>query len=117
MDAAKNASKTVLLDGTCTVFYTELSWLSETELVANRVTQTSPGAFRTDLVRIDVATSSVTVLAGSGDVFALSVSPSLRLVAFMRGAGGADVLDVDAATTLHLANGYAPQVSRDGTWP
>ncbi|MFN8188443.1 MAG: hypothetical protein U0R69_15340 [Gaiellales bacterium] len=116
-EARKGAAPTTLLDGDCDAFYTELAWLSATELVATRVTRTAPDTFRTDLVSIDVATSAVTVLAGSGDVFALSVSPTLRLVAFMRGAGGADVLDIDTMTTRQLANAFAPQVSRDGTWP
>ncbi len=117
-EASKGASATTLLDGTCDVFYTELAWLSSTELVANRVTRTAPDTFRTDLVLVDAATSAVTVLFGSGDVFAVSVSPLLRLVAFMRGSGGGEVLAVDLpATPLHLPDAFAPQVARDGTWP
>lgn len=116
-EARPGAAPEVLLDGTCEVFYSQLGWLSAEELIAIRVTRTAPETFRADLVRVDVPTATVTVLDGTGDALAPSVSPALRLVGYMHGTGEGEVLDVDTGRSLELPDSFAPQISRDGSWP
>ena len=114
--AVKGAAARVLLDGSCAVFYTEPHWLSASELAAVRLTRTAPGVYRNDLVLVDTATSAVAVLASSGDVFGLSVSPGRRMIGYMRFAVGSVLFDVDDHTTVTVPNGFAPKLAGDRTW-
>ncbi|MCC6222010.1 MAG: hypothetical protein IT201_00790 [Thermoleophilia bacterium] len=108
----EGASAVTLLDGSCTVFYTEPAWLSDTELVAVRLTRTAPGAYRNDLVLVAADTAAVSVLAAPGDVFALSASASRRLVGYMRFTTGGSVLyDVDARSSRVLPSALGPRLT------
>lgn len=109
---AEGAAAATLLDGSCAVFYSEPAWLSDTELVSVRLTRTAPGEYRNDLVLVDAATSSVTVLAEPGDVFGLSASASQRLVGYMRfTTGGSELYDVDARAARALPGAFAPRLT------
>jgi hypothetical protein len=117
MKARRGAPKTVLLDGTCAVFYTEPRWVSGAALAAVRLTRTAPGVYENDVVLVDIATQSVTALTAYGDVFGLSASPALDTVAFSRGAGSAVVLDLATLTPVDIPGGLAPKLAGDRAWP
>lgn len=111
------APKTVLLDGTCAVFYTEPRWVSDTALAAVRLSRTSPGVYAGDLVLVDASTYAVSVLAAHGDVFGVSASAALSSVAFIRGAGSSVVIDLATQTPLDVPGGFAPKLAGDRAWP
>jgi hypothetical protein len=115
--AGKGAPRTTLLDGSCALFYTEPRWVSGSTLAAIRLTRVAPGVYDSDLVLVDVATKTVTPLTSTGDVFGLSASSTVGLAAVMRGSGGVDLWDVDAATSVHVPGAFAPKTSGDRAWP
>jgi hypothetical protein len=117
MEAEPGATKTVLVPGTCAVFYTEPRWVSGTALAAVRLTRTSPGVYENDVVLVDAATHAVTALTAYGDVFGLSASPALDTVAFIRGAGSAVLLDLATLTPVDIPGGFAPKLAGDRAWP
>jgi hypothetical protein len=117
METRPGASKTVLLDGTCTVFYTEPRWVSDDALAAIRLTRTAPGVYENDVVLVDAETQGVTALTAYGDVFGLSASPALDTVAFIRGAGSAVLLDLATLTPVVIPGGFAPKLAGDRAWP
>jgi hypothetical protein len=107
----------VLVDGSCAAFVTEPHWLSAAELVAVRLTRTSPGVYTNELVRVDAATGAVTPVPGGSGAFALSVSPGLRLAGFMRLGGGSALARLDSAAPVELPGAAAPKAAGDRTWP
>ena len=117
MDTQQGAPRTVLLDGTCAVFYTEPRWVSDTALAAVRLTRTAPGVYAGDLVLVDASSHAIDVLAAHGDVFGVSASPSLGSVAFSRGAGSAVVLDLATLTPVDVPGGFGPKLAGDRAWP
>ena len=117
METHEGAPKTTLLDGTCALFYTEPRWISDSALAAVRLTRTTPGVYSSDLVLVDASTHAVTVLAADGDVFALSASPTLDTVAYMRISGNAVVLDLATLTPVTIPGGIAPKVAGDRSFP
>jgi hypothetical protein len=117
METHLAARKTTLLDGTCALFYTEPRWVSNTSLVAVRLSRTAPGMYSNDLVSVDTSTHAVTVLAADGDVFGVSASPVLDSVAYMRISGGAVVLDLATLTPLVVPGGVVPKLAGDHAWP
>lgn len=115
-DARRGATAAVLLDGSCSTFYTEPHWLSNGVLVANRLTSTGPGAYDSAIVRIPVSSGAATVIAGGENGFGLSVSPALRLLAFTRNDGYSTVIDLRTGSVRTLPGTFSPRVSRDGAW-
>jgi hypothetical protein len=117
METHQAARKTTVLDGTCALFYTEPHWVSNTSLVAVRLTRTAPGVYSGDLVLVDASTHAVYVLAADGDVFGVSASPLLGSVAYMRISGGAVVLDLATLTPVTIPGGVAPKLAGDRALP
>lgn len=105
--------KETLLDGSCELFYTDPRWISETELVAARLTRQAPGEYASDLVRIDVETGAVSELVTGGDVTYFTVSPSLQRIAFHRRdvSTGFFVLDLTTGQVSEFAEGFIPHLS------
>jgi hypothetical protein len=90
----------VLQNGNCALWYTDPEWVSETEIVAQRLTRTAPGTYDVDLVSIDASTGAVTDLVTTGDVLFFSASASLDAVAYVRdGIAGFTYLDLGGATS------------------
>lgn len=103
----------VLLPGTCALFYTDPRWSSEDELVAARLTRTGPGQYESDLVRVDVATGTVTEITTDGDAGFFNVSASLQKVVYERRSvfPGFVVYDLATGTTTEFAEGFLPQLA------
>lgn len=111
--SSSGADKTLLVEGTCDLFYTDPRWISEDELVAARLTRQSSGAYAVDLVRIVVATGAVTEIVTGGDVGFFNVSSALQLVAFERRDvfPGFFIYDLGTGTTTDYTEGYLPHLS------
>jgi hypothetical protein len=117
MPTQRGAPRTVIVDGTCVVFYTEPRWVSDTVLAAVRLTRTAPGVYAGDLVLVNASSHAVEALTAHGDVFGVSASPTLDTVAFSRGAGVAVVLDLPMRTPVDIPGGFAPKLAGDRSWP
>ena len=114
--SSTGAGKRTLVDGDCDLFYTDPRWVSETELVAARLTKESAGEYLVDLVKIDASTGAVTDLVADGTVSYLTVSPSLQQVAFHRRTDDQGFWLYDLATDeiTHFPTGYIPHLSGEG---
>lgn len=111
--SSTGTDRSLLLGGSCALFYTDPRWISENALVAARLTRVAPGEYDVDLVRVDVATSAVSELVTGGDVGFFNVSAELQLVAFERRDvfPGFSVLDLATGTTTPFADGYLPHLA------
>ncbi|MGZ5292288.1 MAG: TolB family protein [Actinomycetota bacterium] len=105
--------ESVLLPGTCALFYTDPRWVSETELVAKRLARVGPGQYEQDLVLIDAATAGVTEITSTGDAQFFTASASLQAVAYVREgvAPGFSVYDLTSGQTTTHTQGYLPQLA------
>jgi hypothetical protein len=102
---------TVVVHGTCDLFYTDPFWVSPTELAAARLTRTSAGAYTVDLVRISVTTKRVTVLARG--IAYLNASTDHRAVYQTFDRAGFTVVDTHSRHAVRVSTGFLPQVSGD----
>jgi hypothetical protein len=109
---ADGSSRSTLLTGRCAVFYQHARWVSQDELIADRLTRTAPGTYDTDLVRVDATTGATTDLVTTGDVSFFSVSPALDAVAYSTfGSPGFTVIDLGSGTTTPFATGDLPHLA------
>ena len=99
-----------MFEGDCDTWLTDPQWISETELLAARLTRTAPGEYDVDLVRVD-ATTGVATLAVS-DIAFFTASADEQLVAYALGGstGGFEVRALGSAMTTSFG-GYSPVLS------
>jgi hypothetical protein len=115
---ADGEDRVKLTEGSCTLFYTDPKWLSEEALIAHRLIEIGPGSYQSDLVQIDRATGTVTVLVDEvGDVYEFSVSPGLEKIAYViNGEAGFYLRDLSGGTAVHVPIGFFPKMSGDHAW-
>jgi hypothetical protein len=99
----------------CDLFYDAGSWIDNETLIATRITRDADEelGFDLDLVRIDVATGTITELLTDGNPCCLAVSASLGKVAYeFSDRPGFGVLDVESGSVLDFPAGhYVPHLS------
>ena len=111
--SATGADKQTLHEGSCDLYYTDPRWVSETELVAARLTKEGEAEYAVDLFKIDVSSGEITPLTTDGSVSYLTASASLGQVAFHRetDVDGFWLYDLATDEITQLPTGYIPHLS------
>jgi hypothetical protein len=105
----------VVLRGTCDVIYTDPHWVSPTHLAVARLTRTDDGGYTPDLVRINVASRRMVVLA-KGINYLNASATGHRAVYGTNDRDGFTILDTISGRSVRVAEGFLPRLSGDHRW-
>jgi hypothetical protein len=105
----------VILRGTCDVIYTDPHWVSPTALAVARLTRTADGGYTPDLVRINVASKRMVVLAKGINYLNASASGH-RAVYGTNDRDGFTILDTVSGRRVDVGEGFLPRLSGDHRW-
>ena len=102
--------RSALFEGDCDTWLTDPQWISETELLAARLTLTAPGEYDVDLVRVDATTGVATLVVSDIAFFSASADEQLVAYALSGSTGGFEVRPLGSPTTTSFG-GYFPVLS------
>jgi hypothetical protein len=107
--------KETLTSFSCDVVFGNVRWIDDDSLITTRAVrdEMETQGFDLDLVRIDVATGEITEVMTDGNPCCITVSPSLRKVAYeFADRPGFGVYDVGTGTVLEFPEGkYVPHLA------
>jgi hypothetical protein len=105
----------VIVRGSCDLIYTDPQWVSPTELAVARLTRTQKGDYTADLVRINVSSRRIVVLA-KGINYLNASAAGHRAVYGTNGRAGFTIIDTVSMHRVNVREGSVPRLSGDHRW-